>query len=191
MGRVNANASEDLRGLVERAMSADPDAWEEIYRRSHPRLLAYARRRTSSSVAAEEAVGETMVRALEGIDSFRWQGAGFDAWLFAILRHVVLESYRIDARRERDLHAPINRPVECDGPLDTILHRDEAARVRQAFEQLTAEEQELLELRVVVGLSAEGVAEVLGKRAGAVRMAQHRATARLRALFDEGTDVSR
>ena len=49
----------------------------------------------------------------------------------------------------------------------------------------TDDEQELLELRVVGRLSAEEVGEVIGKRAGAVRMAQARALSRLRSLLEE------
>jgi RNA polymerase sigma-70 factor (ECF subfamily) len=41
---------------------------------------------------------------------------------------------------------------------------------------------EILRLRIAAGLSAEETAQVLGMSAGAVRVAQHRALARLRAL---------
>ncbi len=57
--------------------------------------------------------------------------------------------------------------------------------MRRAFGRLTDDEQELLELRVVGGLSADEVGEVIGKRAGAVRMAQARALSRLRSLLEE------
>jgi RNA polymerase sigma-70 factor, ECF subfamily len=52
--------------------------------------------------------------------------------------------------------------------------------VRVALLRLAPEERELLELRVQRGLSAEEVGVRLGKRAGAVRMAQARALQRLR-----------
>jgi RNA polymerase sigma-70 factor (ECF subfamily) len=42
--------------------------------------------------------------------------------------------------------------------------------------------RELLVLRVAVGLSAEETGRAMGMSAGAVRVAQHRALARLRAL---------
>ena len=66
-----------------------------------------------------------------------------------------------------------------------VLAREEAASLRKAFEQLSPSEQELLELRVVGGLSADDVGSVLGKRAGAVRMAQARALDRLRVLLGD------
>lgn len=174
---------EGLRSLVKRAAAADVDAWEAIFRRSHGRLFAFARRRTSSSQAAEDAVSETLVRALETIDRFRWTGAGFDGWLFGILRNVVLEGYRSEARARRD-HSLVPE-TDTASPLDALIVREDAERVRLAFERLTPQEQEVLELRVVAGLSSDGAAHVLGKQPGAVRMAQARALARLRVTMGE------
>jgi RNA polymerase sigma-70 factor (ECF subfamily) len=60
--------------------------------------------------------------------------------------------------------------------LFTIAHR----RVADAFRSLRADQQEVLALRVLGGLSATQVGEVLGKSEGAVRVAQHRALRSLR-----------
>lgn len=45
---------------------------------------------------------------------------------------------------------------------------------------LPEKQREILILRVVVGLSAEETAEAVGSTAGAVRVAQHRALAKLK-----------
>jgi RNA polymerase sigma-70 factor (ECF subfamily) len=45
---------------------------------------------------------------------------------------------------------------------------------------LPEKQREILILRVVVGMSAEETAEAVGSTAGAVRVAQHRALARLK-----------
>jgi RNA polymerase sigma-70 factor (ECF subfamily) len=60
--------------------------------------------------------------------------------------------------------------------LFTIAHR----RVADVFRSLRADQQEVLALRVLGGLSATQVGEVLGKSEGAVRVAQHRALRSLR-----------
>ena len=52
--------------------------------------------------------------------------------------------------------------------------------------RLPADEQELLELRVVLGLSAHDVGALLDCSPGAVRMAQHRALGRLRSMMAGG-----
>lgn len=83
-----------LRNLVSRAAVGDPDAWEALYRRAYPRLFAYTRRRLRSDHETDDAVSETMLRALNRIATFTWKGAGFDAWLYGIARNVVLETQR-------------------------------------------------------------------------------------------------
>ncbi|HEX7167440.1 MAG TPA: sigma-70 family RNA polymerase sigma factor, partial [Acidimicrobiales bacterium] len=164
-----------LVALVERARGGDPAAWESLYRRAYPRLLAYARRRLAPDDAAKDAVAETMARAVRGMPSYRGEGAGFDAWLAGIVRHVVLDAQRRRARKPASsLPAAWDASDGRDGAEDQLVREEEAGAVRAAFERLPEGDRELLELRVVLGLSAEEVADVLGKRAGAVRMAQAR-----------------
>jgi RNA polymerase sigma-70 factor (ECF subfamily) len=61
---------------------------------------------------------------------------------------------------------------------------DEHAEVRKAFELLSPPERQVLELRVIAGLSVEDTARVLGKASGAVRTAQSRALASMRVLME-------
>ena len=178
----------DLRELVEAARAGDLGAWEELYESLYPRLLAYARRQIGPD-AAPDAVSEAMVRALSGLARFRWKGAGFEAWLFRILRHVVVDHHRRNGRDRRVRPSDL-RDLHEDDSGDALLADEEARAVRAAFLRLAPADQELLHLRVVVGLTSEEAAEVLGKRPGAVRMAQARSLQRLRALLadEDGGD---
>jgi RNA polymerase sigma-70 factor, ECF subfamily len=171
------DAEEDLAILVERARAMDHAAWETLYRRLYPRLVAYARRRLDDD-RARDAVAECFARAVAGIDRFAWRGAGFDAWVIGILRYVVIDEQR-DRDRERRRRPELGPVV--DDPGDALIRDEEAVAVRAALQRLSSADRELLELRVVAGLSAEDVAAVIHKRPGAVRMAQARALGRLRA----------
>jgi RNA polymerase sigma-70 factor, ECF subfamily len=180
MQKIEATVQiERQRDLVELARAGDRDAWEALYRNVYPRLLAYARRRLGS-VAASDAVSETMTRAVARIGTFQWQGGGFDAWLFGILRHVVLDVQRRSGRPDPLV---LSEPSVA-GPLEQVISGEERASLWRAFSRLTPSDRELLELRVMGGLTSEEVAGVLGKKPGAVRMAQQRALARLRDLLE-------
>ena len=61
----------------------------------------------------------------------------------------------------------------------------EAQRARALLARLPAHQRELVVLRVLTGLSAQETGSALGMSAGAVRVAQHRALARLRAIAIE------
>jgi RNA polymerase sigma-70 factor, ECF subfamily len=174
-----APAGDLLHRLVDQARQGDERAWEALFRRSYPRLLAYATRRLPTVEQAQEAVGETMTRAVAHIGRLREEGGGFDAWMYGILRHVVLDAQRFSARESPGL-VPDTVDIRLE-PVEWTLEREDAAEVRAAFDQLSAADQELLELRVVAGLSVDQVATALGRRPGAIRMAQSRALTRLRA----------
>jgi RNA polymerase sigma-70 factor (ECF subfamily) len=177
---------EGLAALVRDARRGEAAAWDALYRRAYPRLLAYARRRLPSDDAARDAVSETMIRAVRGIDRFRDDGNGFDAWLSGIVRHVVLDAQRTAGRRPVTASGEVvDQPSGEAGPEDQLLSAFDASAVRAAFTRLGDADRELLELRVVLGLSSDEVASVLGKRPGAIRMAQSRALDRLRALLAE------
>ena len=170
------------RRLVRRAQAGDVDAWEALYRHAYPRLHAYARRRLTTPGEAEDAVSETITRAFDRIESFRWRDGGFDAWLFVICRNIVYEANRRSGRALAEVETANIEPL----PDERVVADEEAAGVRHAFGRLSPEEREVLELRIVGGLGAKEVGRMLGKRAGAVRMAQTRALSRLREMV-EGT----
>ena len=174
-------AGTDRDDLVQRARSLDPEAWEALYVGVYPRLLAYATRRSGRD-QAPDVVAETMARAVASIDRFDPAGAGFDAWLFGICRHVVADGYRKAARQDKR-REPAATPVDDIG--EGLESDEEAAAMREAYTRLSDDDREVLDLRVVAGLSADEVAAVLGKQPGTVRMAQSRALERLRQHFGE------
>jgi len=178
--------------LVEAARAGDHDAWHELYGRAYPRLRAYAVRRVGP-VDAEDVVSETMARAVAGIDGFRLTSAGFDGWLFGIARRICVDHHRAAERAARrgGRAAVVTSGDESGAGVSVdegLLLADEHVQIRRVFQQLTDGERELLELRVIAGLSADDTAMALGKRPGAVRTAQSRALARLRVLL-EGDDA--
>lgn len=167
--------------LVEEARHGDAQAWDALYRRLYPRLYAYAGRHAGWQHAGD-VVGETMARAVTGIGRFR-RGSTFDAWVFGICRRVISEQLRAAARQSP---LPVPEVAAPDpAPDAAVLADEERAALREAFSNLDEDERELLELRVVGGLTATEVAAVLHKRPGAVRMAQSRALHRLRHLWAE------
>jgi len=176
----------ETRRLVSAACAGDAVAWESLYRSIYPRLRAFFVRRVGIE-HADDGVSETMTRAVASIDRFTWGDAGFDGWVFGIARHVSVDHHRrLDkARRYRHL-GRLFSGSRSDGtaPVDQdLVVGTEQALVRRLFARLSAAEQEVLELRVIAGLSAEQVGGLLGQTPGAVRTAQSRALAHLRDLM--------
>lgn len=182
-GQARSTAEETFR----RARSGSPDAWEELYLLARPQLFRFARLRLATDDQADDAVSETFARAIAAADRYR-PGAGVLAWLVGICRNVIRESYRSGSRlRSVDPVQFVARAEHASelGPAERVLANEETEALRRSFARLDDDDRELLALRVVVGLDAEAVAQVVGKRAGAVRMAQSRAMARLRIYLEE------
>ena len=74
----------------------------------------------------------------------------------------------------------------ADGPEQRALQLETVGEMDRLLEVLPEKQREILVLRVVIGLSAEETAEAVGSTPGAVRVAQHRALARLRKAMTEG-----
>lgn len=175
---------EDLFGA---ARAGSPEARPELYCVVRPQLFRFARVRLATDEQAEEAVSETMARAIAGQHRYR-PGSGATAWMVGICRNVVYETYRAGGRvqvTDPDVLARTDGPSSDAGPAERVLADAEGKGLLAAFARLSPEDQEVLTLRVVAGLDTPEVAAAMGKRAGAVRMAQSRALGRLRVLIEE------
>lgn len=143
-------------------------------------MLAYSQRRLGYNEVARDAVSEALARTVKTIARMDDVGTVPEAWCFGILRNVVIDAQR-QSYRERRIHATAD--LTSVDPSERLELVDDHEIVRRAFAQLGDLEREILELRVVAGLSSEHVASVLAMSPGAVRMAQARALDKLRGLM--------
>jgi len=68
-----------------------------------PQLLRFAMLRLGNRDLAEDAVQETLLAAIEGIDSYAGDSS-LAAWLYGILRHKIVDCMRSAGRQEPDPH---------------------------------------------------------------------------------------
>ena len=157
-------------------------AWESFYERVYPMMLAYSQRRLGHNEEARDAVSEALARTVTTVARMAELDTTPEAWSFGILRNVVVDFQR-RTYRDRRIHA--TAVIATADPSEALDTTTEHVNVRRAFAQLNDLERELLELRVIAGLSSEQVAVELAMSPGAVRMAQARALTKLRNLMPE------
>jgi RNA polymerase sigma-70 factor, ECF subfamily len=149
-----------------------------LWRELHPRILRYLRVAVGGS-EAEDLSSEVWLEVARGLGRFDGDESAFRAWVFTIARRRVIDTGRKVQRRRTDPVSPdqIDRGSQ-DAPdeLEARLALDAALR---RVARLPRDQAEVVALRVLAGLSAEQVAEIVGKRAGAVRVLQHRGLLRL------------
>ena len=176
--------------LVARAMTGAAAAVGRVLAIIRPLVVRYCRARLGrmdrSSVSADDVAQEVCLAVLTALPGYRVQGRPFLAFVYGIASHKVIDAHRAATRNRAEPVADVPDSVEvADGPEQRALRIELTGEMGRMLDQLPDKQREILLLRVVVGLSAEETAEAVGSTPGAVRVAQHRALARLRKSMPE------
>ncbi|MGM1058061.1 RNA polymerase sigma factor ShbA [Saccharothrix sp. Mg75] len=171
---------------VRRAVAGDRAATAWLLAAVRPLVVRYCRARLGrherSGTSADDVAQEVCVAVLTALPAYRaGLGRPFLAFVHGIAAHKVADARRA-ALRDRAEPVPEvpDAPDGSAGPEQRLLRAEVSAGLGELLRLLPAKQREVLLLRVVVGLSAERTAAVVGATPGAVRVAQHRALSRLR-----------
>lgn len=140
-----------------------------------PGLRAFAMSLSGKMDHADDLVQETLLRALNNIDSFE-PGTNMSAWLFTILRNLFRSQYR---KRRREVEDADGRLAETlKSPPDQQSHI-EFEEFRAALARLPADQREALILVGASGFSYEEAAQICGSAVGTIKSRVNRARKRL------------
>jgi RNA polymerase sigma-70 factor (ECF subfamily) len=157
-------------------------AFALLYRRYVDLVYRYCYRRLGTREAAEDVTALVFTKVLSALPSYRLDGPSFRSWLFAIAHNAVADDLR--ARRpSTPLDVARDQADPMPTPESAALAAEGSRRVRELLEHLPPEQARIVELRLA-GLSGGEIALVLDRSPNAVKVAQHRAYTRLRALVD-------
>lgn len=149
-------------------------AWRQVYEDVAPSLLRYHRARGTSD--PEDLVGDTFVRVVRGLPRFEGNEEQFRAWVFAISRRRAIDVARSVGRRPEIL-APtedLTGPGGAGDVEEDAMRSLEQERVGRILNGLTADQRDVLLLRLLSDLTVEQVATVVRKSPGAVKALQAR-----------------
>lgn len=173
----------DAAALVESAQRGSGDAAGDLLAQVRPAVLRYASARLGRRDVAEDVTQEVCLAVLTALPSYQDTGRPFRSFVFGIAAHKVADAHRA-AYRSRDVVTEDlpDAPDDAPGPEEMAVRSEDGRQAMALLAHLPDDQRELLLLRVAAGLSAEEVGGVLGMTPGAVRVAQHRALAKLREL---------
>lgn len=162
------------------AARRDPTLFAPVYEGYFDRIYAYCRYRVGEQ-EAEDVTSRVFVRALTGLAQYR--GGSVAAWLFRIAHNCVVDTLR-DRQPQISLdEAEIRVPAADSDILDFIEQAEQWETVQGLITTLSDEQIDLLTLKMVSGLNATEIANVVGKSAVAVRVELHRIIQRLRTHY--------
>jgi RNA polymerase sigma-70 factor, ECF subfamily len=175
--------------LAELAVRGHPVAIDALIRQIRPMVVRYCRSRlghiSGHYHAADDVAQEVCMAILSALPRYQDMGRPFASFVFGIAAHKVADAMRNAARLAVPVEDVPDAPDDRPGPEETVVAYLDAKRAWALLARLPVIQRELLVLRIVSGLSAEETGLVLGMSPGAVRVAQHRALARLRAIAVE------
>lgn len=187
--RPGAAERPGLGDLTALAARGHPGAIESLLEQIRPMVLRYCRARLGQISGhydiADDVAQEVCIAVLSALPRYRDMGRPFASFVFGIASHKVADAMRNAARLAIPTEALPDGPDGRPGPEETVVADLDAERARALLARLPPHQRELIVLRVLTGLSAEETGSALGMSPGAVRVAQHRALARLRAIARE------
>ncbi|MEW2481412.1 RNA polymerase subunit sigma [Mycolicibacterium peregrinum] len=171
--------------VVADAVAGDRNALSEVLEIIRPIVVRYVRARVGaterSGLSADDVAQEVCLAAITALPRYKDQGRPFLAFVYGIAAHKVADAHRAAARNRAEPTEVVPERFSLDaGPEQTALDTESSERMARLLSVLPEKQREILILRIVVGMSAEETAEAVGSTAGAVRVAQHRALARLK-----------
>jgi RNA polymerase sigma-70 factor, ECF subfamily len=199
-------AKDDEQRLFAALCRGDADAFATLVDRHSPAMIRVALAYVPSRAAAEEAVQETWIAVIRGIDGFE-RRSSLKTWIFRILTNVAM---RAGARERRSMPFSALAEAEDTGepsvdpdrflpadhelfpghwaivptrwplPEEGLLAGETRAVIAAAIAELPVAQRTVIALRDVEGWSSEEVCDALEISAGNQRILLHRARNRVR-----------
>ncbi len=184
----------DLSGLARAAQTGGEAEIAALLTRVREIAHRYARVRLctypSGQQLADDVTQDICLAILAALPRYRDTGRPFEAFVHGVASRKVADAQRAMARHPILTADFADGPDEDPSPEDHVVRSSELESAMRLLEQLPPQLREVMLLRVAAGLTAEETGAALGMRPGAVRVAQHRALSKMRALACQVQEVS-
>lgn len=192
MAALDPAGAEEQR-LVESAQRGDREALGALLDRvARPLYSAVILPRVGSPADAEDILKDTLLRAMERLETFHWTGAGFFPWVRQIAINLVVDHARRNQRRGRmeerfERQAADVMPLHHAGAEESLIEQQERAvalrMMESAMGELNERYRRAIELRILEERSREDCAAAMGVTLGNFDVILHRALAALRKAY--------
>jgi RNA polymerase sigma-70 factor (ECF subfamily) len=180
-GRV---LDQDLQ-LIERCLSGEQAAWEDLVKVHSRRVYAICYRFTGSDHESQDLTQDVFLRVFKSLKSFRAGEGSFTVWLGRLARNLLIDHYR---RTKRDRATDsieeqlpmLEEKTAITGRTEGLLAGREASEALQAgLQKLSPELRETVILRDLEELEYREIAQVLNVPEGTVKSRLNRGRAEL------------
>ncbi|MGI9400736.1 MAG: sigma-70 family RNA polymerase sigma factor [Rhizobiaceae bacterium] len=167
------------------AQSQDTAAFARLFDHFAPRINAYMRKLRLDTSEAEEITQEVMFTLWHKAGMFDPSKSNLSTWLFRIARNRRIDRARRDRSGDIDMTDPSLMPEPEPLPDAEIDVMQREAVLRNAMEELPAEQFEIIRMAFFLGLSHSQIAEETSLPIGTVKSRIRLAFARLRSTLED------
>lgn len=177
----------EVEQWLSQAALGDREAIGRLVAVVRPAVFRFCRARLWDVETAEDVTQDVLLAVFRALPAQQEPVRDLEAFSIAIAsRHVATAHRRRAARPELEQDEIPDVVDSAPTPDDVIVLHDDVRALQALLEHLTPVQRDVVLLRVVNGLSAEDTGTALGLTPGNVRVLQHRALLRLRALAGQG-----
>ena len=164
----------DERQLVLQAQDGDAEAFGRIYDGYVERIYRFVFFRVDDQQTAEDITSQVFLKAWSNLDRFEFTRTPYIAWLYTIAHNTVIDHYRTRKITTALEDVQLSQPDDAEAVENQIDLTVEMKTIKTAMQSLTDDQQQVLHLRFIEGMSNTEIARQLGKREGAIRALQMR-----------------
>ena len=182
--------------LVERCLSGEQAAWEDLVKIHTRRVYSICYRFTGSDVEAQDLTQEAFLRIFRSLKSFRVGEGTFTVWMTRLTRNILIDHYRRSKLQRasssiEDQLSVLEEKLSMTSRTDRLLAGREASEALQkALQKLSPELRETVILRDLQEMDYRDIAETLDVPEGTVKSRLNRGRAELaRVLRRQGVTV--
>ena len=173
------------RQLVLQAQDGNSEAFGQLYDAYMERIYRFVYFRVEDQQTAEDITSQVFLKAWSNLDRFRFNRTPYLAWLYTIAHNAVIDHYRTRKVTTALDDVQLSQPDHSEVVENDIDLSVEMQSVKSALQTLTDDQQKVLTLKFIEGMSNNEIARHLGKREGAIRALQMRGLQALAKQLEE------
>lgn len=179
--------------LVDEYISGNTDSGEILYAKVYEKLPGYVYHYTAKSILTEEdkneIIEETLKESIEKI--YKYNGnCQFTTFVLGFAKNKCREKIRkksnitvIELEEEKITEEDYN--YYNQDPAIIIIRKEETEKINKAMNKLQTEDKQIIQLRVINGITAKKISELTGENVEAIYSRYRRAIKKFKKIYEE------
>jgi RNA polymerase sigma-70 factor (ECF subfamily) len=170
----------DEHVIIAQVKAGNAEEFGVLYDAYFKKIYNYIFYRTHDKAIVEDLTSITFSKAISGLSGFDERKGNFSAWLYRIARNSLYDYFRTKKITfSIELAESVSDGSDTEG---AVANREFSDNVKKLLETLSADQREIVTMRIWDDLSYKEIAEVMGKSEASCKVGFHRAMVKLKKM---------